>query len=135
MNNPGFFSLGNFAITAAGTQVGDWVTGLEGMLAALLQGRFQWGSGGTACKLYIQTSVDQGQTPIDIACIVFNAVSENEVINLSGLTPKAAFVPSDGALADDTLIDGVLGDRLRAKVVSTGTYAASTLLSVSAVVK
>lgn len=51
MNAPGFYSLGNFAIAAAGTVIGAPVTGLDGMLAALLQGRFQWGSGGTNCKL------------------------------------------------------------------------------------
>ena len=137
MNSPSFKSLGNFTITAAGTQVGDWMTGLEGMLAAALQARFQWGSGGTACKVYIQTSLDQGNSVIDIACIVFgNSASENEAINLSALTPKTTQVtPTDGTLTDDTAIDGILGDRIRAKVVSTGTYAGSTLLSVSAVVK
>lgn len=136
MDTPGFISLGNFTITTAGTQVGDAVDGLEGMLAATLQGRFQWGSGGTNCKLYIQTSLDQGNTWMDIACIVFGVTGEVDVVNLSALTPKTTQVtPSDGALSDDSVVDGVLGDRLRAKVVSTGTYAGSTLLSVSAMVR
>jgi hypothetical protein len=53
-----------------------------------------------------------------------------KVRNLSALTPKSADVmPTDGALADDTSVDGVLGDMFRLKVVSTGTYAGSTILS------
>jgi hypothetical protein len=67
---------------------------------------------------------------------VFGAASEVEIINLSGLTPKTTQVPpGDGALGDDTTVDGVLGDRLRAKVVSVGTYAGSTVLSVRAAVR
>lgn len=136
MEDPGFKSLGSFSITAAGTQVGDWVTGLDGMLAASLMARFQYGSGGTACKVYIQTSLDQEQTPLDIWCVVFNTAGEVEIVNLSALTPKTTNIaPTDGGLADDSSLDGVLGDRLRAKVISTGTYATSTLLSISAVVK
>jgi hypothetical protein len=32
-------------------------------------------------------------------------------------------------MADDTAVDGLLTDRMRLKVVSTGTYAGSTVLS------
>lgn len=136
MISPGIKSLGDFSISAAGTQVGDWVTGLDGVLALSIQTRLAWGSGGTSAKLYIQTSLDQGTTPIDIACIVFGTSSETEVINLSGLTPKTTQVqPSDGALTDDTCVDGILGDRIRAKLVTLGTYAGSTLLSVRAVAR
>jgi hypothetical protein len=53
-----------------------------------------------------------------------------KLLNFCGLTPKlTAVVPGDGALADDTAIDGLIGDRVRLKVVSTGTYAGSTVLS------
>ncbi len=68
--------------------------------------------------------------------MVFNTAGEIEAVNISALTPKTTqMAPTDGTLTDDTTVDGVLGDRLRAKVVSTGIYAGSTLLSVSAVVK
>lgn len=133
---PGIKSLGDFTITAADTVVGDWVTDLDGMLAANLQARLAYGSGGTQIKLYIQTSLDQGTTAIDIACIVFGTASEVEIANVSGLTPKTTLAaPGDGSLADDSVLDGVLGDRLRAKIVSTGTYAGSTVLSVRAAVR
>lgn len=133
MNSPGIYSLGDFSLTAADTYIGDWVTDLDGMLAVTLQARFAYGSGGTTAKLYIQTSIDQGVTPIDIACIAFDTEGATAVVNLSGLTPKTTeVVPTDGALTDDTCVDGILGDRLRAKIVTVGTYASSTVLSVRA---
>lgn len=130
MSDTGVVTLGDFDITTAGTVTGDWVTGFEGMLAASLQSRFQYGSGGTNCKVYFQTTLDQGATAIDIACIVHGIASENAALNLSGLTPKTTQVtPTDGTLTDDTAIDGILGDRFRVKIVSTGIYAASTVVS------
>lgn len=136
MEAPGIYSLGEVAITAAGTQVADAVDALEGALAVTLQARLAYGSGGTAVKAYVQTSIDQGSTWIDIACFTWTTASGIKAVNLSGLTPKTtAVVPTDGALTDDTCVDGILGDRLRLKVVSTGTYAGSTLLSVRAAVR
>jgi hypothetical protein len=133
MISPGIKSLGDFTITSAATQIGDVITGLEGMLAVSISARLAWGSGGTNAKLYCQTSLDQGTTWQDCACIVFGAASETAVINLSGLTPKTTQVtPTDGSLTDDICVDGILGDRLRCKLVSTGTYAGSTVLSVRA---
>lgn len=130
---PGIYNLGDFTVTTAATQTGDAVTGLAGLTAVSLQARLAYGSGGTKITVYIQTSLDQGTTWIDIACITFTTAGATKVVNLSGLTPKTTEItPTDGALADDTALDGVLGDRLRAKVVSTGTYAGSTVLSVRA---
>lgn len=130
MNSPGLYSLGDVNITAAATQLVDAVDGLDGMLAALLQLRFAYGSGGTAVKVYVQSSADAGTTWYDVACVVFNTASETELLNLSALTPKTTLVvPTDGTLTDDTAVDGIIADRLRLKVVSTGTYAGNTLLS------
>jgi hypothetical protein len=50
------------------------------------------------------------------------------------LTPRIAAATA-GSLAADTALDGTLGDRLRATVVSTGTYAGSTVVSVRANVR
>lgn len=136
MISPGFYSLGTFSITTAGTQTGEWVDSLEGLLAICAQLRFVYGSGGTSVTAYLQTSLDQENVAIDIACVVFGTASENAVINLSALTPKTTQVtPTDGALSNDTCVDGVLGDRFRIKLVSVGTYAGSTSLVASAVVR
>lgn len=145
MNRPGIHNLGDRAITTALT--GEVITSssdangatiacidrLDGLLAASVAFRFAYGSGGTSCKAYLQTSFDQGTTWVDIACVAFAVASLTKVINLSGLTPKTTGVtPSDGSLTDDTCVDGLLGDRLRVKVTSVGTYAGNTTLSVRA---
>lgn len=130
MNYPGIKNLGDFQITTAGTQVGDWIENLDGMLAMVASLRLAYGSGGTTIRAYLQTSLDQGQTAIDIACVLFATASEHACLNFSALTPKTTqVVPTDGALTDDTALDGILGDRVRLKVVSVGTYAGSTVLS------
>jgi hypothetical protein len=120
-------------IAAAGTVICDVIDNLDGMIALTLSFRLAYGSGGATIKAFVQTSLDGGSTWIDIACIAFALASANKVVNVSGLTPKTTpVVPTDGALADDSCIDGVLGDRLRCKVVSTGVYAGTTVLAVRA---
>lgn len=145
--NPGIYNLGDATITTAavgsvitdGTSPAgedqDFIDRLEGILAAAVQFRFSYGAGGTSVRAYLQTTLDQGTTWIDIACVLFTTASEVAAFNFSGLTPKTtALVPADGALADDTTVDGILGDRLRVKVTSTGTYS-NTTLSVRAMVR
>lgn len=138
MTNPGPFPLqlngGDFSVTAPATQTGTPQTGLAGIKAASCSVRMSGGASGTKINVYIQTTLDQGQTFGDIANIAFANTSGVEWINVSALdkltTPAA---PTDGALADNTVLDGVLGDQLRAKVVSTGTYTGGTLVSVRCV--
>ena len=136
MINAGIKTLGDFTITTADTQTGDWVEDLDGLTAMTTQLRLAFGSGGTDIKAYLQTSIDQGTTSVDIACVTFGTASKVEILNHSGMTPIAmtgsppsGVLPSDGALSDDSVVDGVLGDRVRLKIVSTGTYAGQTVLS------
>ena len=144
---PGIYNLGDRVITGAmsgeviteGNDSGasvEYVGDLEGMLAASLEIRFIYGSGGTSGKVYIQTSLNQGSTWIDVVCVTFTTSSLDKVVNLSGLTPKTtAVVVTDGALGDDTCLGGFLGDRWRSKVTTIGTYAGSTSLSVRLVAR
>jgi hypothetical protein len=102
------------------------------MNAAAIEAQFAYGSGGTTCKVWIQTTLDNGQTWLDIACLAFTTASATKIINLSGLTPVTmAITPTDGSMADNTVQDGVLGSALRATITTTGTYG-STSLSVRA---
>ncbi len=143
MNNPGVFDLGSKVITGAlsGEVITDidgveYVNGLEGMLSANVEIRFGYGSGGTSGKVYVQTSLDQGDTWCDVVCMTFTTSSVTKVFNLSGLTAKTTGVaPSDGALADDSCVDGILGDRFRTKVSTIGTYATSSSLAVRLVAR
>ena len=135
MNNPGYFPLqiagSDFTITSAATQVGTPLTGFAGINAASFQVRMAYGSGGTNVTVYIQTTLDGGQSWIDIAAVQFTTSGGVEVVNLSALdmvsTPTA---PTDGGMTPGTTLDGILGDQFRAKVISTGTYAGGTLVSV-----
>lgn len=135
MLNPGLYALADRAITTALNEAQTPIVDLDGASAVSLQARLAYGSGGTTAKVYVQTSLDQGVTWIDVACFAFTTAGAVKVANLSGLTPRTApFVPTDGALADDTVVDGILGDRLRARIIATGTYG-SSVVSVRAAVR
>jgi hypothetical protein len=130
----GTFSLGDFSIGAAATQVGDVVDDLSGALAITLSARLAYGSGGTSCYAVVETSLDQGVTWVQIARFDFTTSGLQKLLTVSGLTPRIA-AANAGSLSADTALDGTIGDRLRATVVSTGTYAGSTVLSVRANVR
>lgn len=132
--SPGIVSLGDFQISSAGQQstpAASLPVNLQGLTALSCQVRFFYGSGGSSVQVFVQTSLDQGQTWFDIANIGFTTSSGLEAFNLSGLngvtTPVA---PTNLSLANNTTLNGPLGDRLQAVVVSTGTYGGSTLASV-----
>lgn len=147
MNNPGLKSLGDYAVTtpvtgmvitdgisAAGVSL-EYIDDLEGMAGATLSLRFMYGQGGASVKAWVQTSIDQGATWMDIACAVFGTATKIAVFNLSAETPQTNLItPTDGALADNSAQDGCLGDRLRVKITSTGNYQ-NTTLSCRAVVR
>lgn len=132
LSNPAIIPLGTFQIGAAGTQIGTPQINLQGLTALSCQVRFAYGSGGTKVNVYLQSSIDTGNSFFDIANVAFTTSSGVELINLSGLnsvtTPQAA---ANLSLADNTSLNGPLGDRLQAVVVSTGTYAGGTLVSVT----
>ena len=130
----GTFSLGDFSIGAAATQVGDVVDDLSGALAITLSARLAYGSGGTSCYAVVETSLDQGVTWVQIARFDFATSGLQKLLTVSGLTPRIA-AANAGSLSADTALDGTIGDRLRATVVSTGTYGGSTVLSVRANVR
>ncbi len=140
MSNPGPFMLGllgsDFSITSAGTQTGTPQTGLAGANAVSLQVRLSGGASGTKINVYLQTTLDQGQSFFDVANIAFANTPGVQVVNLSALDKLTTVTaPTDGGLADNTVLDGVLGDQLRAKVISTGTYTGGTLVSVRGVAR
>lgn len=130
----GTFSLGDFSIGAAATQIGDVVDDLGGSTAITLSARLGYGSGGTSCYAVVETSLDQGVTWVQIARFDFTTSGLQKLLTVSGLTPRIA-AANAGSLSADTALDGTIGDRLRATVVSTGTYAGSTVLSVRANVR
>jgi hypothetical protein len=136
MDNPGYQPLGPLTITTAQTVTTEWVCGLEGVTAITVQLALAYGAGGSTVKAYLQTSLDNGNSAIDIACFTFGTAGATKVRNLSGLTPETVdVVPTDGTLADDTSKDGILGDRFRLKVISTGIYTGPTVLGGSLIAR
>lgn len=91
-----------------------------------------YGSGGTTAKAYVQTSLDGGTTWVDIACFAFTTATASKVSALTAhVAPGTqAFTPTDGTLTDNTVVNGVLGDRFRCKLTTTGTYAGGTTIAV-----
>lgn len=132
-----FTLLAPLTITAAVGATGTTpVTGLAGAKSLTVQAKFTYGSGGTTAKVYVQTTLDGGVTWIDIMCLAFTtatATKVSAVVMSTALGPSVT--PTDGALADNTILSGLFGDQLRLKYVTTGTYGGGTTLSVSAIVK
>lgn len=113
------------------------VTGLGGMNYLVVTGVFLYGAGGTDAIARVQTSVDGGLSWIDIVSLGFLTAASTKVSAVTTrIAPAAqAAVYTDGTLAVNTVIQGVLGDRLRLKYVTTGTYSGATSLAVYAIAK
>ncbi len=113
-------------------------SGFYGMNALVIEGRFVYGSDGTTVKVWIQTSLDDGGNWIDIASLAFATTSLRTVHTLvlpAVVADRTKVTPTDGALADDLIVDGILGDMIRAKLTTVGTYAGGTTLDVNIVPK
>lgn len=112
------------------------LTGLAAMESLTVQAALTYGSGGTTAKVWVQTSFDQGASWVDVMCFAFTTASAKKVSSVRVATAvAAAYVPTDATMADDTIKDGLLGDRIRLKYTTTGTYAGNTSLAVYAIAK
>lgn len=121
-------------ITVAGTllsQVFDVHANSQKLpLNLAAQANLTYGSGGTTIDVYVQTSFDQGVTWCDVMNFHFTTASLREISNVNRQTAVVPAAATDGTLAANTKNDGVVGRLWRAKVVSTGTYAGGTTLTV-----
>lgn len=134
MNNPGTYVLCATEIkTAITAEAFTPIVDLSGASAVSLTARLAYGSGGSGVAGKVQTSLDGGTTWLDVAFFSFSTASATKRANLSGMTPVAVAAYAD--LSADGVNDGLIGDRLRAVVTSTGTYAGSTVLSIIASVR
>jgi hypothetical protein len=85
--------------------------------------------GGTTAKAYVQTSLDGGVTWYDIASFAFTT-STAVKIACADTSTVATATPVTGSLADNTVQNGLIGDRLRVVVTTTGTYTAGSKIDV-----
>lgn len=122
------------AVGATGTTPVVFLAGMQYLSAEAI---FVYGSGGTNATAYVQTSFDGGTTWVDVMAFQFTTATASKLSSVSAqIVPTAqAVAPSDGALTVNTALEGFLGDRVRLKYVTTGTYAGGTTLAVYALVK
>ena len=120
--------------TAVSGSTGDVFSGFSGLSSVIFQAKFVYGSGGTTAKFWVQTSFDRGTTWCDVMNFAFTTASATKVgaAIAAGVTPVA---PTDATLADNTVNAGFLGERFRIKYTTTGTYAGSTSIYISGLVK
>lgn len=119
------YSLGDFEIGAAGTQSGEVISGLGDATSITFSARFVPGTGGATAVGVVKTTFNQGASWVDIARFDF-ATSQAE--KAYTLTAKAVESPyTAAALAAEGSVGGLLGDRFKAVVTSTGTYVGAIL--------
>lgn len=121
----------NDVVPAAGTTLVPFVTSTKKIEYLTIQANLTYTSGGTSIKVFLQTSFDGGTTWRDVACLAFLVASLNKlaaVNNEVAATVQAAI--SDKALADDTIVNGVMGGKWRLALVVVGTYVATLRVDV-----
>lgn len=135
MTSTGIFPLittagSDFSLTTAATYTGAAATGFAGVSSFTVQVKFGYGSGGGSGSYYLQTSLDQGNTWIDIAANNFTTASLTDLWNFRADASIGPVNPSDGSMTAGTKQDGVLGDRLRLKIITASTAYVNTTVAV-----
>ncbi len=121
--------VASVAIAGADTKTSDEITLGDIVDGLQVQTRFDvtTNTSGTFAA-YVQTSLDEGATWLDIGRIIHTGATgsdEYKSMAFHVTTPGAkAHDNTDAALGSDR-VDGILGDRVRIKTVSTGTYVAT----------
>jgi hypothetical protein len=137
MNNADTFNLASLGITAnLSSQDQTPQLELAGMQSVTLDAKFVYGgSGGGTVTAIVQTRINDTDWR-DIARFDFAVTTRSAhcTLNAGGGASKA--ITTYAALSVEGVNDGILGDRLRAVVSSTGTaYGANTTLDISAAVR
>lgn len=102
----------------------------EDTQSLLFEAKFLYGAGGTTAKFWVQTRVDGG-TWRDIANFAFTTAPATKFSAVTHVIALAAAVAvSDAVLADDTILNGFLGDAVRVKYTTTGTYTGATSIGI-----
>lgn len=91
--------------------------------------------GGTTAKAWVQTSIDGGVTWMDIANFAFTTSTATRAYHLTAAAVTSIATPSDATLADNTAVNGFLGEQFRVKLTTTGTYTGASSIKVYAIPK
>ncbi len=120
---------------AVAGQVGSAIAIPPDAKALLIEAQFVRAGGGTTVKAWVQTRIKDG-TWRDIACFAFLTTTLTKFCAVRmDIALAPATLVSDGALTDDTILDGLLGDEMRVKYTTTGTYTGASHLTLLGTVK
>lgn len=134
----GLINLGSATITTAVSDsvltsssfngaAAQFIGNLGGMKSLTAWANFVYGSGGTAAILKIQTSLDQGANWIDLLRFDFATANRQAIASVGVFASSAPAAVA--ALGSEGKLDNILGDRLRAILTTTGTYAGNTSIA------
>jgi hypothetical protein len=113
--------------SAAGSSQAFWDR-FAGINALSVEALFTYGSGGTTAILRIDTALGSGGVWRNIARIDFATAS---LVRAFTISRTALPLTTIAELGSESLVN-FLGDRFRARLTTTGTYAGNTLLDVRA---
>jgi hypothetical protein len=100
-----------------------------------LHGVITVAGGGTTAKAWVQTSIDGGSTWMDIANFAFTTSTATRAYHLTAAAVTSVATPGDAALADNTAVNGFLGNVVRVKLTTTGTYTGASSFVITAIAK
>jgi hypothetical protein len=100
-----------------------------------LHGVITVAGGGTTAKAWVQTSIDGGATWMDIANYAFTTSTATRAYHLTAAAVTSIATPTDGTLADNTAVNGFLGNVVRVKLTTTGTYTGASSFVITAIAK
>lgn len=138
MNNPGHYSLGTFQITTSADYVtasGSELSDMAGMVSGTFLLSFTYGSGGTSGAAYVQTSLDDGNSWMDVVAMSFNQTSKIKAFTVTSAANATGVVPGSKTLSTDSALDGFLGPKWRVIVSTIGTYAGNTRITVDMIAR
>lgn len=125
--------------TLAGAVAADVSAGVfalgERVESVALLAKFVRAGGGTTTQAWVQTSFDGGTTWMDIATFAFTTTTATRLFNLTAAAVTSIATPTDGSLADNTCVNGFLGDLFRVKLTTVGTYTGASSLTILALPK
>lgn len=112
------------AVGAAGTTDYSVDYPVAGAIQVALYGNFDYGSGGTTVKCYLQGSYDMGVTWVPVGNITFATADDAKALNI--VPASKASWDANASQSDDASND-IIPPKLRVSVVVAGTYTATTL--------
>ena len=112
----------SFPITGPGVTRYPWITGLHGISGVSIHAELAYGDGGEEVTVYVQSSIDGGDTAFDIAAFAFRQESKLWLANVAATWAQNATTPPVEALEPGQVFGGILGDRLRVVAKVNGTY-------------